>query len=169
MSEYSKDYVIDIARRTNQNLKDYHGCYDVTQLINSAVGLLILPHANFYSNIANSFVSSNVLSALRKAIKNDTYPEDGDSEHIELRDIVKHIRNGIAHSKIFFEANNGELFEVQILDHRNPYPKKDTETGKWKTLPAADFEIVLSISTLRQFMIEFSEAIISSNNDIKGR
>lgn len=167
MSEYSKEFVKDIARRTNENLRNYHGAYDVTQLINSAIGLLIIPHEKYYARIDNSFISSHMLSDMRKSIRQNTYPEE--TKEIELRDIVKHIRNGIAHSRIYFDSNNGNLCDIQILDHRKPYTRMDKKTGKNTVIPAADFEIVLSVTILRQFMVEFSEAIISKDIERKRR
>ena len=167
MSEYSKEFVKDIARRTNENLKNYHGTYDVTQLINSAIGLLIIPHEKYYARIDNSFISSQMLSDMRKSIRQNTYPEEADN--IELRDMVKHLRNGIAHSRIYFNSNNGKLCDIQILDHRKSYTRMDKKTGKNTVIPAADFEIVLSVTILRQFMVEFSEAIISKDIERKRR
>lgn len=154
MSEFSKEFVKDIANRTKQNLEVYNGEYDVTQLINSAVGLIMIPHQRYYAKIDNSFISATTLQKLRNSIEQNTYPEDGSV--IELRDIVKHIRNGIAHSAIYFESENSQLIRVKIEDHRKKYTYKNT------TKPAADFKIILNISELRAFMIEFSDAIISN-------
>ena len=165
MAEYSKEFVKDIIRRTNENLNNYQGDYDVTQLINSAIGLLIIPHEKYYSRIDNTFVSTSMLHEIRNSIKNNTYPRETDE--IELRDIVKHIRNGIAHSRIYFESDNGELSEIQILDHRKQYTKTDKRGGK-KTVPVADFEIVLSVENLRNFMMEFSETLITKGIKEKG-
>ena len=159
MSEYSKEFVKDVAKRTKENLKKYKGHYDTTQLLNSAVGLLIIPHANYYKKIENSFVSSKVLNIMRNAIQKNSYPED--KKPYELKDIVKHIRNGIAHSNLYFEAIDNELHTIQIKDHKNGYTKTNKKTGSSKKVPAADFEIILSISNLREFMIEFADAIIS--------
>lgn len=164
MSQYSKEFIKEIAERTKENLENYQGKYDVTHLINSAVGLIMIPHAKCYNKIENSFVSPKILEILRNSIRKNSYLEDG--ECIELRDLIKHIRNGIAHSNIHFNSGKSrgktQIYDILIKDHRKQYTYKDKATGEKKTKPAADFEIILNISDLQEFMIEFSEAIISN-------
>ena len=151
MSEYSKAYFKDIAERTKKNLEKYQGEYDTTQLINSTIGLIIIPKEKCYKKIKDSLVKQDLLDKLRTAITDNTYPEDG--EIIALKDIIKHIRNGIAHGNIYFDAENGEIKRVIIEDHKKAYLDK----------PKADFSINIDEADLRDFMIEFAEAIIKNN------
>lgn len=157
MSEYSKAYFKDIAERTKKNLEKYQGEYDTTQLINSTVGLIIIPKEKCYNKIEDSLITQSLLNQLRANVTCNTYPEDG--EIIALKNIIKHIRNGIAHGNIYFEPENRKIKRVIVKDHRREY--RNEPKGIYK--PKAYFEINIDESDLREFMIQFAEAIIKNN------
>ena len=56
-----KDFVRDYILRTKENcLRLEQGPYEVTQLINSAIGLLIIPQQKLYNEIANNMISEEL-------------------------------------------------------------------------------------------------------------
>ena len=154
MSEYSnEDFAKDFIKRTQYNLEQLkHGPYEVTQLVNSTVGLLMIPQEEFFDQITDDLIDPNILTRMRKAIRTNSYIDN--KYDSSLKDIVIHIRNGFAHNNTKFhpkEINEKmEINQVTIWDYRRKTPTQE----------AATFKITLSISLLRKFLIEFSSKII---------
>lgn len=142
-----KNLVKDFAKRTLENNKIYNGKYEVTNLINSSLGLFIFPEQNFFDKILNEWVSPELLDELI------TNTESTYEEPINLKNICKHIRNGIAHFRLKLMSNNSkEITEIIISDHF-----LDRQSKK-----SYDFKIKISIENLERLYFEFSEAIINN-------
>jgi len=150
---YAKEgeFVKDFAKRTRKNLEYMKNCeYDVTQLINSSVGLIILPKEEHLICIADNMIGDDLYNEMVKCIKVNTY------EKCNLSEIVRHIRNAIAHNRIEFKAEKesigkiGKIEEIIIKDHR--YRNKYRE--------AADFKMIITIELLYEFFCAFSNAVI---------
>lgn len=140
---FTKDFII----RTKYNINHLNTPYEVTQLINSMVGLLIIPEQKYFKQITDDMICGSLLNEIRGAIEKNTY--DSKNTEISLQDITLHLRNGVAHFRMSFEENsNGEIANVIIKDHRSLGSKK----------AAADFEIKLSVDLLKRYLFEFSEA-----------
>ena len=113
MSEYSEEtFAKDFAERTLKNLINYSGEYEVTQLINSAIGLLMIPKEEFFNEIIDNIISCQLLKKMREAIDFDEITSKNKKN--SLKNIVIHIRNGIAHGHMKFisEDVNGYM-EIQ--------------------------------------------------------
>ena len=144
-----KDFVKDFAERTKENykiIKEYNG-FDVTQLLNSAVALLIIPKEKEYNKILSNPQISN---AIDKKIMTDIYSSISKTyynvppESLTLVEIVNHLRNGISHGHIEMLPKNAiEIEKINIKD------KKGKE----------QFSITLSIQLLKNFFWKFSEAV----------
>ena len=119
-SENEKEYVVQFMRRTLKNLKainDLHDqgkeVYEVTQLVNSSVGMLTYPKEILKANFSDSFVSSELLEKIRKSVVSD-YPKESVTS---LQNIVRHFRNAVSHGRVTFpRQTEGELQEVCFCD-----------------------------------------------------
>ena len=94
-----KDFVSDFAERTLVNLekiekeKSDDAKYEVTQLVNSLLGLIVFPKER---NVADD-KWGKVLANYIKAPSISNISDD---------QIIRHMRNAISHSHIFFESGN---------------------------------------------------------------
>ncbi len=116
MSGYNRDYFVkDFADRTNINLnlikRSDKTHYEVTQLINSLLGLVVIPHEAYYGKIGGIATAKKYSDSLRKidnivkeCIDNGKYYCDYDGKQTAVQ-FIHHIRNSIAHS-----GNEGLLF-----------------------------------------------------------
>lgn len=133
--KFKRDFII----RTKENLlkiTEQNG-YEVTQLINSSVGMLIVPEQKFYNEIDNSFVNEATLNEINLCI---------DSKNkMSLKEIVRHLRNSISHSRIKFENDNGEISKIFFEDSNE---KEIT------------FLAEIEVDLYKKFILEFSENIV---------
>lgn len=147
-----ENLVKDFAKRTWENHKLYSGNYEVTNLINSSLGLFIFPEQKFFDKILDSWVSVEMLSEL---IANT---ESNYDESLDLKNICRHIRNGIAHFRIKLLSNNrDEIVGIEIYDE---YFNKQNKQYYF-------FKITLSVKTLEKLFIEFSDVIIEQRRQYK--
>lgn len=130
----------EFVDRTLKNLRSQRSLYDVTQFINSLVGLLILPKESAFDSIEDSDVSASLLQEIQNKV---TICKKGDQdEKKDLRNIVKHLRNGICHWHVDFYGSN-YIEKIQIQDF-TPNSQIQTFNGQ--------FEVEL----LKKFVFEFS-------------
>ena len=141
-------FIKDFAERTKANYQKHQkGPYEITQLINSMVGLLIIPEQRLYDKISDSLIDECLLNKLKAptCLKQYTYPN-----RLDLRQICRHLRNAIAHSNIEFEAIQPPIktdpitIESIIL--------KDTDGSHF-------FEMKMSAALLVEFLFAFSDAV----------
>lgn len=121
-----KDFEYDFVERTlrniewiakqNSTVKDDPTSmtfYEFTNLINQCLGLILLPSqfsnstflANFTQELTHYGVGDNIVNKI-KGNKDKT-----------LSNILRHLRNGIAHGHIQqYSANNHDITDVRILD-----------------------------------------------------
>ena len=144
-----QDLVKDFAERTEHNLealrkfqKDGFEFYEVTQLINSCLGLLILPKENYVTNIPEIPLEQ---------LKSDKWPIpeiEGNFEQVkDLRELIRYLRNAIAHFNIEFIADTNRNIEGIKVWNIN----RD-EKITWKAK--------LSIKQLEMLLNKFSELIM---------
>jgi len=127
--------VLDFARRTRKNLEfiEAHSgdadrqVYAFTQLINSLLGLLVFPKENFFRSIPET-----PLSELVAAGWPDIKPVQGRLKEDNLRQLVRNLRNGVAHFNLEFMTNpQNELSGVRIWNNGvNKSTKKPEITWK---------------------------------------
>jgi hypothetical protein len=106
-----KDPVKDFVNRTKVNLKlvrqavnDGKEAYEVTQLINSLHGLLVLPQQEFYNKIPET-----PLSELEKSGEPMPRVQGGYPQVRDLRQLARYLRNGVAHFNLRFTASGGHI------------------------------------------------------------
>lgn len=148
------EFIKDFAKRTlyNYDMIKNAGCYEVTQLINSAVGLLIIPEQKLYNKIIDDLVSDELYQELCKSIITNTYLN---SDKNSLQQIAQHIRNSIAHARMEFSAERPSMKGKSLIIHTVTFTDSSNKNE--------EFKITLSIPLLEKFFSEFSNAITKSD------
>lgn len=117
--EYN-DLIKDFALRTRANLeyiKEQHNktkVFEVTQLINSMLGLLILPQQ----------LTKSIPETSLKELENKKWPMlqmlDSFPPALNLRELMRYLRNGVSHGHIHFISNPAkEISGVEIWNINN--------------------------------------------------
>jgi len=142
MSEYN-DFPPNFITRTLENLKNYTGIFEVTNLINNCLGLIIIPRQKLKSQIlAYSFDDVNSdYGITRKNISNIS------KRDYSLSNVLRHIRNGLAHGRIEQKSENGVIIGLRIHD------KTDESAPE-------NFAIYFTIDEFRRFAISISEMFL---------
>lgn len=137
--------VRDIMRRTMFNLHRIEsqasddGPYEVTQLVNSFLGALAHPWERFKQQLNSISLPVAESQGWPRVIKE----RNEDSDPKNLGDLVRLLRNGIAHGNIIFipDSNN----EIRAIQLWNTDPR--TERRTWGA--------VLTVDVLRQLLNHF--------------
>lgn len=144
-----ESFIKDFANRTKVNYQKLSPeAYEVTQLINSMIGLLIIPEQKAYNKISDNLLDENLLIKMKDSscLKQYTY-----SETLNLKQICRHLRNAIAHSHIEFVAIQPER-ETDPIEIESVIMKDRDDNNHF-------FEMKFSISLLEEFLFEFSDAV----------
>ena len=119
----------EFISRTEKNLRaieklsqDGESVYEVTQLINSLLGLLVYPRENFFDEIPE---------ITREAMIKQGWPlpDEEISQIQNLRKLVKNMRNAVAHLNIDFIADNNEIVGIRFKNYRPC--DEDRKTPSW--------------------------------------
>lgn len=145
--DYQKEFIIDFARRTRANLELIESAkrpdvFEVTQLFNSMLGLLVFPQQSYIDRIPKTPLRDLIDSGWPaiKIIK-------GDASYDNLQQLIRMLRNGVSHCNVTFIADNkNQLTGLKIWNHEGG--KKHNPTN---------WEAELSISDLRNIAIKFVE------------
>lgn len=148
--EFAKDkeFVADFVHRTKENISHGHHPNEITQLINSLIGLLVLPKERYYRNIRNDMIDRILLTHLRQGVDIPTAA----CNH-SLKYIVRRMRNAIAHFNIECKVDK----HTRQIDH---IVFKDFDDGNISKNP--DFQITIRNDILERFVYEFSDAVSKS-------
>jgi len=142
MTEY-KDTLKCFIKRTNCNLKTIQNLssngeppYEVTQLINSLLGLVVLPKEKLFREIPQT-----AFDDLRADGWPDSFLQPSSRKELpdNLRSLSICLRNGVAHFRIETTEQGGNISGVTICDME---PKKDSP--HWKVhLTLDDLQCVI--------------------------
>jgi hypothetical protein len=140
-----EDLVADFARRTEANLRairrlasegDASSAFEVTQLVNSMLGLLVFPQQRYVGRIPKTPIADLASSGWPIPAVVGNYPQVRD-----LRQLVRMLRNAIAHCNLKFEAGGGNEIEALIVWNTEPR----TGMVTWKArLAVADLDAITS-------------------------
>ena len=106
----------EFIARTQKNLraieclKEKGGeVYEVTQLLNSMLGLLIFPRARFFEKIQDK--SWDLMDK-------EGWPlPSGDNAHVsDLEELIRHMRNAVAHCKFNLTTDHDEISSIEFRD-----------------------------------------------------
>lgn len=150
---YHDDLVTDFARRTRTNLETlrkvkeaHHGwsVFEVTQLINSMLGLLVFPQQRYINEIPPMPMHELIADGWPVPRLTGDYPQAQD-----LKTLVRYLRNAISHFNIdFLERKNGEISGLRIWN-------TDPRQANRKT-----WEAELSVNELEAITHRFIELLI---------
>ena len=113
-----KNLVKDFAERTEHNLNvieeinaiEKQAAYEVTQLINSLLGLLILPQQKFFDSIPKDSIEK-----ARKDGWNIPEPLDDKLQQVDdLSVFLRYLRNGVSHFNIKFLSSDEQISGIEI-------------------------------------------------------
>jgi len=142
-----KDLVKDFAERTRINLsiiqdevKSGRDAYEVTQLINSLLGLLVFPEQAFIKKIPEIKIDD---------LKKQGWPIPrvcgNYSQVSDLKQLVRYLRNGIAHFNVCFTDKDGHVDGLIIWNIKHGLK---------------DWEAELKIEELQSIIKRFSELLL---------
>jgi hypothetical protein len=138
----------EFIARTQKNLKAIEclkqkggEVYEVTQLLNSMLGLLIFPRARFFEKIQDK--SWDLMDK-------EGWPlPSGDNAHVSnLKQLVRNMRNAVAHFNIELVNDGNEIIGIRFSSYHR---KGQNWTG------------VYDIASLRKFVDMFLDHIQSSS------
>ena len=144
---------VEFIQRTLENLDASSGIeYEVTLLLNCLVGLVIIP-AEAYLKKNYTFFNSPILCVpeVKELMENQYFQptasrQEGGiykSKQLTLANLIRSIRNSVAHNHIYCLPEEGKWRMVRICDI-NENNKRD---GK----PHLELEVVWSINQLKHF------------------
>jgi hypothetical protein len=152
--DYQKEFIVDFARRTRANLEFIEraadpSVYEVTQLFNSMLGLLVFPQQSYMDRIPETSLHDLVNSGWPaiKVIK-------GSPSFDNLRQLIRMLRNGVSHCNVEFMADDmKQITGLRIWNHEGG----NRRNGK-------NWEAELSIEDLRTIAFKFIELMESEVN-----
>jgi hypothetical protein len=145
--------VCDFAQRTLVNLKfiEKHytkfrkgeeeiEVYEITQLINSMLGLLVFPKETFWDHL-----KPIALSEIPKKVN----PFNDEDNSIDLRQLIRLIRNSFAHFNLDIKAGANYIYAIEMHNR--------SRNGK------INWQCTVSVFKLRKFIEWFIKGIIDSS------
>jgi len=141
-----ENLVQDFAYRTRKNLDTLRTLqqtqpdvevYEVTQLINSMLGLLVFPEQRFFNEIPRTPLDELARQGWPIPKVEGDYPQVKD-----LQQLVRYLRNGISHFNIKFYADGRAKIEGLLIWNEDPRNNNDIT---WKArLSIDDIEKITS-------------------------
>ena len=98
--EYENYFEQDFMRRTLTLVNDYGGNLDATLLVNCLLGLLVLPKETLYEKIPKDDFDSLSKWGIRSGSIKPGKCAYGHEHQPNLRQVVKKLRNAVAHFKV---------------------------------------------------------------------
>ncbi|MBJ6750983.1 HEPN family nuclease [Geomonas anaerohicana] len=127
-----EELVADFAKRTRQNLETLRllqikndsglSVFEVTQLINSMLGLLVFPQQRYFDEIPNTPLKELAATGwpIPRVVGDYRQPRD-------LRMLLRLLRNAVSHFNIeFLPDNNGEISGLRVWNTELRKPFKIT-------------------------------------------
>lgn len=122
--EYDPDFARSFMRRTLALARDYDGPLDATLLINCLLGLLIVPKEALIEKIPTTpFELLQEWGINPSSIKMVGRCEYGHKHQPNLRQLVRRLRNAVAHFRIEPHHNNGKVVGYSFRDQSGFHAK----------------------------------------------
>lgn len=144
----SKDFFVkEFYERTLKILNKYDGEYDVTFLINSMIGLLIVPKERYFQSkrLPDTYIDAELLKQVQATITSNT--------DNSLKEIIRHLRNSVAHGNMTIKAEKSNV---------------KTENSKIGSILFKDrdgFNAEISIELLKNFLINFATKVCNDTKE----
>lgn len=115
---------VDFAARTVKIIQQYDQCtrpgpenFEVTLLVNCLVGLLILPQQRRYDSIPDTPIEDLAQWSIEPAfIQNWGSPRNGQNPPKTLKELVRRLRNAVAHFHIEAEGTEADIERLKFFD-----------------------------------------------------
>ena len=112
----NKEVIYNYILRTRENyfaIKKYGSEFEVTQLINSLIGLLIIPNEAETLRIIDEelFLDEELI---------ENYPQYYAAEVPDAREFIRHLRNAVAHYGITFKGKKS-IEEIEFRSGKEGY------------------------------------------------
>lgn len=146
-TDNGKDYFVkDFYARTLKVLAGYDGEYDVAMLINSMVGLLVVPKERYFRSkqVDESYVDSELLKQIRAVFKPNS--------DIPLTQILRHLRNSVTHGNMEIKAERPTIIGDPVVIGSVLFTDRDGVSAE------------IPIDLLRKFLISFATSVCNSTN-----
>lgn len=122
--EYDSDFARSFMRRTLALARDYDGPLDATLLINCLLGLLIVPKETLIQKIPTTpFESLQEWGINPASIKKIGRCEYGHEHQPNFRQLVRRLRNAVAHFKIEPQHDDGQVIGYSFRDQSGFHAK----------------------------------------------
>ena len=126
--------------------KDISKKFEVTLMINSFVGLLILPQQEWFDQLPEELISMGEWGI---DVKHIGFIRNKNDNKKSVKAVATHLRNSVVHYNfIAFENKKDEISQIQFLDYTDK--SKSTKT----------FEATVPVANLRRFLDKFSQTMI---------
>lgn len=107
--EYRDEFEKDFMTRTLKIVKEYHGSYNATLIFNCLLGLLIVPReTSLYDKIPETGIKD---SLALWGLNEESIKNYGKDKPRTIRQLVRHLRNSVAHFQIEPIQGNQRLVE----------------------------------------------------------
>ena len=133
---------------------EYQKCYEITQLINSFLGLLVFPkekYFNFLSSKNNDFTHTSTL----KKLTNKTYDENYENTYKENnceRNVIRHLRNAVCHRRLtIYPLTHNKSTEIQKIKFEDVSTQKGYE---------GEFSLIINIDDLEKIVLELNRCFL---------
>lgn len=137
--EYEPEFAQSFMRRTLDIAESYSGAYDATLLINCLLGLLIVPKETLLDKIPSTPFESLAEWGIRpESIKSHGKCDYGQEHALNLRQLVRRLRNAVAHF------------------HIEPFPRKGDVQG-FSFSDRSGFCAQVSLEELHTFVVKLSQ------------
>ncbi len=127
--EFSDKFELDFMKRTLEIVKDYKGERDATLLLNCLLGLLVVPKERSFNKIPKEPISSlNNWGISPDSIKTFGKEFDGSDRKENLQQLVRGLRNAVAHFRISPINEKGKVKGFKFKDKyfsRRSYIKRN--------------------------------------------
>lgn len=163
-------YLKDYADENGYNISNF---YEVTQSINSLIGLLVFPEQTYYDEISENPSDLEKMPTLASYIIGDKKENfhntyrcskkaqewlDNPVEKFSPKNIIRHFRNAAAHKRISIYPINsgGDITHIEFRDERSNNKKEKGE-----------FFLRVAVEDLEEILLEISEFVLPANVRLK--
>ena len=160
----TRNGLLDFVRRTESNLQQIeflqakdeknnskHRFFEITQLINSCIGLVIFPYERAFDYLPDIELKNiKIYQEVR------IYHSEKETEPKKLKDLIKKMRNSFAHTNMCFKNSNNQIVGVYLWG----YPGLES-----KSTPP-DWVIYIRIDTLQQLVREMLKYFKKIDKDL---
>lgn len=133
---------------------EYQKCYEVTQLINSFLGLLVFPkekYFNFLSRKNNDFTHTPTLKKLANKSINKNYINTYKDNRCE-RNVIRHLRNAVCHRRLtIYPLTHNKSTEIQKIKFEDISTQKGYE---------GEFSLIINIDDLEKIVLELNRCFL---------